>query len=160
VRRVALLLSVVFIAASSAGRAQAPSEAPAHAGVIPSEMKWGPAPPALPSGAQVAVLAGDPGKEGPFVIRVKLPAGYRVPPHWHPVDELVTVLSGTLQFGMGDKFDPASMQTLPAGSFITAAKEMRHYVQAKGPTVIQVSAMGPFAITYVNPTDDPRNKTQ
>lgn len=158
-RRVVLLLSVVIVAASSAGRAQAPA-APAHIGTLPAEMKWGPAPPALPPGAQVAVLLGDPATEGTFVIRIKFPAGYRVAPHWHPVDEHVTVLSGTLQLGMGDKFDPASMRSLPAGSFATAAKEMRHYVQAKGPTVIQVSAMGPFVITYVNPTDDPRNKTQ
>ena len=159
-RRVVLLLSVVFVATSSAGRAQAPAAPPSHAGVTPGEMKWGPAPPALPPGAQAVVLAGDPGKEGIFVIRVKLPAGYRVPPHWHPSDELVTVLSGTLQFGMGDKFDAASMQTLPAGSFVTAAKEMRHYAAAKGPTVIQVTATGPFAITYVNPADDPRTKTK
>ena len=159
-RRVVLLLSVVFVATSSAGRAQAPAEAPSHVGVTPRDMKWAPASPALPPGAQAIVLAGDPGKEGIFVIRLKLPAGYRVPPHWHPSDELVTVLSGTLQIGMGDKFDAASMKTLPAGSFITAAKEMRHYATAKGATVIQVTAMGPFAITYVNPADDPRTKTQ
>jgi quercetin dioxygenase-like cupin family protein len=155
-----LLLLIVFVAVSSTGRAQAPAAAPAHAGMLPAEIKWGPAPPALPPGAQAAVLAGDPGKEGLFVLRAKLPAGYKVPPHWHPVDEYVTVLSGTLQFGMGDKFDAASMRSLTAGSFIMAEKEMRHYVQAKGPTVIQVSAMGPFAITYVNAADDPRNKTQ
>jgi quercetin dioxygenase-like cupin family protein len=159
VRRVVLLLLIVFVAVSSTGRAQAPA-APAHAGMLPAEIKWGPAPPSLPPGAQAAVLAGDPGKEGLFVIRVKFPAGYKVPPHWHPVDEYVTVLSGTLQFGMGDKVDAASMRSLTAGSFITAEKEMRHYAQAKGPTVIQISAMGPFAITYVNQADDPRNKTQ
>jgi quercetin dioxygenase-like cupin family protein len=159
VRRVALLLSVVLIAASSAGRAQAPA-GPAHTGMTPAELKWGPGPPGLPPGAQAVVLAGDPAKEGLFVIRVKFPSGYKIPPHWHPVDEYVTVLSGTLQFGMGDKFDVASTRALPAGAFVTAAKEMRHYVQAKGPTVIQVSAIGPFAITYVNQADDPRNKTQ
>lgn len=158
-RRVVLLLAVVVVAASSAGRAQAPA-APSHAGMLPAEIKWGPAPPALPAGAQVAVLAGDPGKEGVFLMRVKLPAGYKVPPHWHPMDEYVTVLSGTLQFGMGDKFDAAQMRALPAGSYVTAEKEMRHYVQTKGPTVIQITAMGPFAITYVNAADDPRNKTQ
>jgi quercetin dioxygenase-like cupin family protein len=160
VRRVAILLSVVFVAASSAGSAQAPPATPSHIGMLPAEMKWGPGPAGLPPGAQAVVLAGDPGKEGPFVLRAKLPAGYRVPPHWHPADEHVTVLSGTLQVGMGDKFDAASMRSLPAGSFITAAKEMRHYVQTKGATVIQVSAVGPFGITYVNEADDPRKKTQ
>jgi quercetin dioxygenase-like cupin family protein len=159
VRRVVLLLLIGFVAVSSSGRAQAPA-APAHIGMLPAEIKWGPAPPGLPPGAQAAVLAGDPGKEGPFVLRAKLPAGYRVPPHWHPVDEHVTIISGTLQLGMGDKFDVGSMRALTAGSFAIAEKEMRHYVQAKGPTVIQVSAMGPFAITYVNQADDPRTKTQ
>ena len=158
-RRVVLLLLIVFVAVSSTGRAQAPA-APAHAGMLPAEITWGPAPPALPPGAQVAALAGDPAKEGLFVIRIKFPAGYKVAPHWHPVSEYVTVLSGTLQFGMGDKVDAASMRSLTAGSFVTAEKEMRHYVQVKGPTVIQLSAMGPFAITYVNAADDPRNKTQ
>jgi quercetin dioxygenase-like cupin family protein len=158
VRRVVLLLSVVFIAASSAGRAQAP--APAHPGMLPTEIKWGPAPPALPPGAQAAVLAGDPGTEGVFVIRAKFPAGYRIPPHWHPTDELVTVLSGTLQFGMGEKFDAAALHSYPAGSFVNAAKEMRHFAQAKGATVIQVTGMGPFQLTYVNQADDPRTKTQ
>jgi quercetin dioxygenase-like cupin family protein len=129
-------------------------------GVLPTEIKWGPAPPALPPGAQAAVLAGDPGKEGVFVIRIKFPAGYRIPAHWHPTDELVTVLSGSCQVGMGDKFDAASLQTYPAGSFVTIAKEMRHYAQAKGPVVIQVTGMGPFVLTYVNPADDPRTKTQ
>jgi quercetin dioxygenase-like cupin family protein len=162
VRRVVLLLTVVVVAASSAGRAQAPAApaAPAHAGMLPAEIKWGPAPPALPPGAQAAVLAGDPSKEGVFVLRAKLPAGYRVPPHWHPVDEYMTVISGTLQFGMGDKFDAASMRALTAGSYVTAEKDMRHFVQAKGPTVIQVTAMGPFQITYVNQADDPRTKAQ
>jgi quercetin dioxygenase-like cupin family protein len=159
VRRVVLLLSVVIVAASSAGRAQAPA-APSHTGMLPAEIKWGPAPPSLPPGAQAAVLAGDPAKEGVFVIRAKFPSGYKVPPHWHPTDEHVTVLSGSLQFGMGDKFDLASTRTLTAGSFVTAAKDMRHFVQAKGPTVIQVTAMGPFTLTYVNPADDPRTKTQ
>ena len=158
-RRVVLLLLIIFVAVSSTGRAQAPAAA-AHVGSLPAEIKWGPAPPALPPGAQAAVLAGDPAKDGLFVIRAKLPAGYKVPPHWHPVDEHITVLSGTLLYGMGDKFDAASMRALPAGSFVTSEKEMRHYVQAKGPTVIQVSAIGPFSITYVNQADDPRNKTQ
>ena len=129
--------------------------------MLPAEMKWGPAPPALPPGAQAAVLAGDPGKEGTFVIRAKLPAGYRVPPHWHPVDELRHRPLGHAAARDGRqvrrRVDAARCPPVPSS---IAAKEMRHYVQAKGPTVIQVSAMGPFAITYVNPADDPRTKTQ
>jgi quercetin dioxygenase-like cupin family protein len=106
------------------------------------------------------VLAGDPAAAGSaFTLRVKMPAGYKVPPHWHPADENLTVLQGTLMAGMGDTFDAAAMKTLTAGSFATMPKEMRHYVRAKTATVIQVHGTGPFAITYVNPADDPRTKS-
>jgi len=126
-----------------------------------ADLKWGPAPPGLPPGAQTAVVEGDPAVKGrPFVIRAKMSDGYRVPPHWHPTDENVTVLSGTLMAGTGDKFDQASMTALTAGGFSNMKANLRHYVQAKGETVIQVHGVGPFAITYVNPADDPRKKTE
>jgi hypothetical protein len=120
--------------------------------------KWGPAPPALPSGAQVAVVVGNPGKSGPYTMRVKVPDGYKVPPHWHPVDENVTVLKGTILIGTGEKFDLAKTQELPAGSYMRMPKKMRHFAAAKGDTIIQVHGIGPFEITYVNPADDPRKK--
>ena len=114
-RRVALLLFIVSLPCRAAAGLRRPSRRlTRHAS---RRDKWGPASPALPPGAQMAVLAGDPGSEGPFVIRIKLPAGYRVPPHWHPVDEHVTIISGTLQLGMGDKFDAASMRAL-TGRFV------------------------------------------
>ena len=138
-------------AAASAG-AQA-----THVMVMPGQIKWGPAPPALPPGSQMAVLEGDPTKAGaPFAIRAKLPDGYKVPPHWHPTDEKIVVLQGTFGMGFGERFDPAAGHELPAGSYVIAPKEVRHFAWAKGETIIHVSGMGPFDLTYVNPADDPR----
>ncbi len=128
-----------------------------HVVVTPTAMKWMAAPPSLPPGAQMAVLMGDPSKSGmPYVFRAKLPDGYKVPPHWHSIDENVTVLSGTLLIGKGDKLDPSKTEALPAGSYMSMPKTMRHFAIAKGETVIQVHGIGPFDITYVNPADDPR----
>src|SRR5260221_12149776 len=114
-RKIAAVLSAVFLLASShavkaAGEEQPTSAAPDVQIVSsPSEVKWGPAPPVVPKGAQAAVLDGDPFKDGvPYTLRLKMPDGYRIAPHWHPTDENVTVLSGTLGAGMGDKFDPAT----------------------------------------------------
>ena len=129
-----------------------------HMGMQASSLKWGPAPPVLPPGAQVAVVAGDPGKDGPYVVRLKVPKGYKVAPHTHPTDENVTVLSGTFHIAMGDKFDPKAGDKLTSGGFFTAKAGMQHYAWASSPAVIQVHGMGPFSITYVNPADDPRNK--
>jgi hypothetical protein len=131
-----------------------------HVMVTPDQIKWGPAPPALPPGAQMALLDGDPSQAGsPFVIRAKLPNGYKVPPHWHPTDESVTVLQGTFMMGLGEKLDPAAAHAMTAGSFSRMPKEVRHFAWAKGETVIQVHGIGPFEVHYVNAADDPRNKT-
>jgi quercetin dioxygenase-like cupin family protein len=147
-----------LLAGSVAVSQQPPAPAPStHALITADSLKCGAPPPALPAGAEVAVLAGDPTVAGSqFTLRVKMPVGYKVAPHWHPSDEHVTVLQGALMVGMGDKFDEASMKTLTAGSFAAMPKEMRHYVQAKEATIIQVHGSGPFALTYVNPADDPR----
>jgi len=132
-----------------------------HTMVTPNDVKWGPAPPALPAGAQVAIMDGDPSKAGQgFTIRLKTPDGYKVMPHWHPTDENVTVLEGTFLIGIGDKFDQAAAHEMPAGSFARMPKEVRHYAWAKGETVIQVHGVGPFAINYVNPSDDPRKQAK
>ena len=134
--------------------------APKHVVVTTGDIKWGPAPEGLPAGAQVAVLDGDPGKAGvPFVIRAKMPDGYKVMPHYHPTDESITVLSGTFTVGMGDNWTDSSMTSLKTGEFARMPKMMHHYAGAKGETVIQIHGTGPFAITYVNPKDDPRKKT-
>jgi len=129
-----------------------------HMAIHANSLKWGPAPPALPSGAQAAIVTGDPSKDGPYVVRLKVPKGYAVPPHTHPTDENVTVLSGTFHIAMGDKLDKTKGDTVKAGGFFTAKAGMQHYAWASTPVVIQVHGIGPFAITYVNPADDPRNK--
>lgn len=130
-----------------------------HVIVRPDAIKWGDGPPSLPPGAQMAILTGDPGKAGmAYVFRAKLPDGYKVPPHWHPSDENVTVLKGTLLIGTGEKFDEAKMEEVTAGSYMRMPKTMRHFAMAKGETIIQLHGIAPFAITYVNPADDPRKK--
>jgi quercetin dioxygenase-like cupin family protein len=131
---------------------------PAHTFVKPAEIKWGDPPPVFEKGMSFAVISGDPGKEGLYVIRAKLPAGYKINPHWHPTDEHVTVLSGTFALGMGDKFDQATMTKIPAGGYALLPAEMRHYAMATTAAVIQVHGMGPFALTYVNPADDPSTR--
>ena len=136
---------------------QAP--APKHIMLMPGDLKWGEAPPSLPPGAQLAVLDGDPGKAGLFTVRVKFPDGYKVPPHMHPTDEHLSVVSGTLKAGIGAKWDDASMHALTAGSYAKMPKGTNHFVAAQGETVVQITAMGPFAVTYANPKDDPRKKT-
>jgi len=123
-------------------------------------MKWMDASGAgLPAGAQMAVVKGDPSKAGEFTIRVKMPAGYTVPPHSHPGDEVVRVMGdGTLSYGMGDKLDRGNVGSLTKGYHVTMAAGMNHYVFTTDPIELQVSGTGPFAITYANPADDPRKK--
>ncbi|MCA1490743.1 cupin domain-containing protein [Ensifer sp. NBAIM29] len=128
-----------------------------HVLFSPDNIQWGPAPPVLPEGAQAAVLYGDPSKEGQFALRVKLPAGYHVPPHSHPVDENVTIISGKFKLGMGETADESNTETLTTGSFVSLPPGMNHYVYADEETVIQINTVGPWGLNYVNPQDDPRN---
>jgi quercetin dioxygenase-like cupin family protein len=120
-----------------------------------SDLKWGPAPPVFPKGAQFTVLSGDPSKEGLFVVRLKAPAGYKVPAHSHPTDELVTVISGVFAVGMGDKLDDAKADQLKPGDFASLPKNMNHFASFPQETVVEISSMGPFKMTYVNPADNP-----
>jgi hypothetical protein len=124
---------------------------------LPDKVKWQDGPPSLPKGSQIAVLEGDPSKEGPFVFRLKLPNGYRVPPHVHPKKERVTVIQGTLNIGMGEKFDDKATDPMPAGTFGAWDAGMKHFAWTKGETVIQLHGTGPWTIQYLNPSDDPRN---
>lgn len=140
--------------------ADAAPKAPAgtHTMLAPNEIKWGDAPPGLPAGARVAVVSGDPSQAQPYVLRAQLPANYRIAPHWHPAMENITVLSGTVALGTGEKFDEPAMQNVPTGGFASLPAEMRHFFMSKTAATIQVHGIGPFAITYVNPADDPRTK--
>jgi quercetin dioxygenase-like cupin family protein len=128
-----------------------------HHTVVPGDaVKWGPAPPSLPPGAQAAVLLGNPAQPGAFVLRLKFPGGFTVPPHRHSKDELVTVISGKFAVAAGEKLDRTKAKSLPAGSFVHLPAGMAHYAWADGETVVQINGMGPFDVTYIDPKDDPR----
>jgi mannose-6-phosphate isomerase-like protein (cupin superfamily) len=126
----------------------------------PDAIPYGAAPASLPAGAQLAVLEGNPGaSSGDYTVRLKMPDGYRIAPHWHPQRENVTVISGTFKVGMGDHFDESKMATFTAGSFAYLDPDMHHYAMASGEVVVQVHGAAPLQMNYVNPSDDPsRNK--
>jgi hypothetical protein len=124
--------------------------------VTPTAIRWREGPASLAKGAKMAVLEGDPSKKGPFVLRIKLPDGFRVMPHTHPKDERVTVISGVLYLGEGDTFDPRAGKAMPAGSYARTAAGMKHFGWVKGETVLQLHGEGPWAIEYVDPKDGPR----
>lgn len=129
-----------------------------HGMFRPDQISWKPGPPSLPPGAKFAVLEGDPSKAGYFAMRIVFPDGYRIPPHWHPGIERLTIMSGTFRLGMGEKFDPAVAESLPAGTYTFMPPGMRHYAWAEGETTVQLATQGPWGVTYVNPADDPRAK--
>jgi hypothetical protein len=131
---------------------------PPHAVVPPNAIKWVPFPLGGP-GVKAAVLSGDVEKPGPFVLRIKSPAGAKVLPHWHPTDEHITVISGTFALGLGDVFDVKKMQTIPQGTYAMLPRDMHHYALSKTATVVQVHGTGPFQVNFVNPADDPRKKS-
>jgi quercetin dioxygenase-like cupin family protein len=131
-----------------------------HTTVSGDAIQWGTAPPSLPPGAQAAVLLGSPAKEGPFVLRLKFPAGFIVPPHRHSKNEFVTVISGRFTATHGEKVDRAALKLLPPGSFIHLPAGMPHYAFAEVESVVQINGTGPFDVIYVDPKDDPRKKTQ
>lgn len=119
-------------------------------------MKWGtPGGLALPGMEQLR-LVGDPAKAGPYTVRLKFPAGYKLAPHSHPDSREVTILSGTWYTGYGEQFDPAALKALPAGSFYTEPANVPHYVEVREPVIIQVSGTGPSGRKFVNPGDDPK----
>lgn len=124
----------------------------------PTEIRWQAGPPSLPPGAEFAVLEGDPSKPGPFVFRVKVPDGYRIPTHTHPKPERVTILAGTFHLGMGETFDAVKGEALPVGTYGTWPAGMKHYVWVEGETIVQFHGEGPWVIEYVNPEVDPRKK--
>jgi hypothetical protein len=135
----------------------APSLAQSTHIVVPADkVQWGPAPPVLPAGAQIAVLEGNPAEKGPLTLRLKLPANYNIPAHWHSMPERVTVLSGSFHVGMGDKLDRQKSQTLEPGGFVFLPSMMRHFAWTSAPTVVQLNLEGPFDIFYVNPADNPQ----
>ena len=123
-----------------------------------ASLPWGPAPAVFPWGARMAVVSGDPAKAAPFTVILTFPDGYQIPPHFHPTDENVTVKEGMLLVGMGDTLDVRKASPMARGATGTVPAQAHHFAIASGNTKITVSAMGPFAMTYVNPADDPQNQ--
>jgi hypothetical protein len=122
----------------------------------PDSISWGAAPTVVRPGAQFAVLEGDPtASTGDYTVRLKMPDGFRIAPHWHPKRENVTIISGTFKVGMGDLFDPHKMNAFTAGSFAFLDPSMHHYAVASGETVVQVHGQSPLQFNYVHPEDDP-----
>lgn len=156
VRRCLVLAAAGLFVALSLTAARAQSDA--HVIQTPAQAQWGPAPPMLPPGAQIAVLAGDPGKPAPYAVRLKFPANYAIPAHSHPTDEHVVVTSGAVTFGMGEKLTrSATNKTLGVGGFALMPASMNHFAYTSGESTIVLYGQGPVEFKYVNPADDPRN---
>jgi quercetin dioxygenase-like cupin family protein len=152
----ALFAAALAISSLAFALDEKPAAKSEHVMFAAADLKWGDGPPALPAGAKIAVLSGDPGKAGPFTVRLKFPTGFKVPPHTHPTAENVTVVSGTLALGSGPKFDEAAAHEMTAGGFAVMPAGMEHFAWCKSECVVQIHSEGPFQVKYVNPADDPR----
>jgi quercetin dioxygenase-like cupin family protein len=147
-----VVLCVVIVAAQSVW-----AQSGAHTMVTPGDLKWADVP-SLPPGAKIAIIEGPLNEAVPFTFRLRLPADYKIPAHWHSAIEHVTVISGTINMGVGDKLDPAKTKSLPAGSVAIMQIKTNHFLWTKEETTVQIHGVGPWVITYVNPADDPRKK--
>ena len=149
---IAALLALSLASPSGDIFAQPPGTGPPHTVIAADGIQWK----QLRPGAEIAVVSGDPDKEGsPFVLRFRYRGKARIPPHWHPADEHLTILSGTFRLGMGESGDESATTELRAGSYAFVAAKMAHYAWTDADTTIQVHGIGPFVINYVNPADDP-----
>ena len=141
----------------SSSKSDAAAAKTEHKIVATNEVQWGDAQPSLPPGAKIAVLDADPNKAGSFTVRLQMPAGYRIPPHTHPTTERVTAISGNARLGMGEKFDESAAKDVIPGTFVVLPAGMAHFGYATEESVLQIQSEGQFKITYINPSDDPRN---
>lgn len=164
-RFVVLAVMLALAAPAIAAETAAPTPNPAaaavekHIMVRPDGLTWAACSPALPPGAQCATIEGDVAvPDRLFTYRVKLPDGYRIAPHFHPADEHLTVISGTFMMGLGKTVTESALAPMPPGSFMVMPKGEAHYAKARGETVVQVHGIGPWGLTYVNASDDPRTK--
>lgn len=148
------IMAAVLIAAGAAVAATGIQAS--HVMASPDTITWGPGPASLPAGAQAVVLEGDPARAGAFTMRIKLPDGYAIAPHWHPADEHVTVIQGTFVMGLGETIDRLKGHELRAGAFAMMPAGTRHFAWTKGETIVQLHGIGPWGITYVNASEDPR----
>jgi hypothetical protein len=152
-----LAVSLLALILSCLGLSTAWAQTAAHVMVAPSDLKWTDIP-SLPPGAKIAVIEGPLTEAVPFTFRLKFPANYSIPAHWHPAVEHVTVISGTFSMGTGEKLDAAAAKPLSAGSVAIMQPKTPHFGLTKDETIVQVHGVGPWAVTYVNPADDPRKK--
>src|SRR5687768_1904944 len=156
-KKIKVYFVIFFCLMLSITRAQVSHNSEGHKMVMPDEIKWVKAPPSFPPGTMIAMIDGDMSKEGVFTVRAKLPAHYRIMPHWHLAAEHITVLKGNFYMGIGEHFSEDAAMKIPEGGFAVMKKEARHYGFTAGEEcIIQVHGIGPWSITYVNPSDDPR----
>lgn len=149
--------SALLLAAAALGAAAVGAETDGYTIVNPGDLTWSDVP-SLPPGAKIALIEGKMSEAVPITARLKLPANYKLPPHWHPAVERVTVLAGTFNYGMGTTLDMTKTMPLGPGALVIMPPKMNHYVWTKDETIIQLNVIGPWGITYVNPADDPRKK--
>jgi len=152
-------IALVMLAGTLAAQESGTMKGPSHVTLNPGDIKWG-APPAIleQKGATFTVISGDPGQTGLFTVRLKMDAGYRINPHWHPTDEHITVISGVFQIGMGETFERTKLKDVSPGGYVLLPADMKHFGMAKTPAIVQVHGTGPFTLTYVNAADDPTKK--
>ncbi|MFN2421817.1 MAG: cupin domain-containing protein [Gemmatimonadota bacterium] len=161
-KHVTILTMAALLSVTAAARAQEMAggheehTAPDHLAIAAEEIQWSPAPPALPAGAEIAVLEGDPAKEGPFTIRLRLPAGYKVAPHRHHGIEHLTILSGRAGIGLGETWDGEIIRYAGPGGFFVMQPGVAHFAMIEEDSIVQVHSTGPWVLEYVNPADDPR----
>lgn len=156
-QRIVVLILLGIISTVTEVRAQMTHTSADHIMVVPNDIKWTDAPPSLPPGAKVAVIEGDPKADGLFTMRLKFPSGYKIKPHFHPVDEHITVISGSFHMGLGEQYDEKTARKIVTGGFAVMNTGTRHYAFTTQEAIIQLHGKGPWGITYVNPVDDPRN---
>lgn len=155
-RKILAALYVAFAVAGLSVPASA-SEAHGHTMMKPDDLKWTDVP-SLPPGAKGALIEGPMSEAVPFTLRLRLPPNFQIPPHWHPGVERVTVLSGTFNMGAGERFDRSTTMALPASGIAIMQPKTPHFAWTKEETVVQLHGMGPWAVNYINPADDPRKK--
>ena len=154
---IVLILSSVLVVAQDREKSSGAAEPKMLAA---AEMKWAPGPPSLPAGAQMVVLDGDPKQKGPFTFRLRLPAGYKIPPHTHPTAERITVISGAARLGIGEKFDENAGRELKAGDFAVIPAGVPHFAWSPSEAVVQIHSEGPLQRKFVDPADDPSRAKQ
>lgn len=152
-----LAVVAVVVAVLGIGMSAVRAKPAMHQVMQPDQLKWMPAPPMLPRGSQIAMLEGNPMQKGLYTIRLRAPRDYVVPPHWHSKGEHVTVISGTMRIGMGDKVDRSAAHRLPPGAYVNLPARMHHYAVAETDATVQIHGMGPFDIHYLKSSDDPRH---